>query len=164
MLEQNAAKEEDGNLVDVEVMYDYKRMTTLFMQTSSKYTVIASYQKYRPDSISVVVFRHTDEIFFKTNNKSTIPANFMLLRKSQYLIQGLNRQMLLDRGYISKDCQGDSPFADDARAAQNCMPRFHLTDRYVLVQRQDPNLFDIETELHFLKTDSSVEANGFGPI
>ena len=52
------------------------------MQTSSKYTIVTSYQKYRPDSISVVAFRHTDEVFYTTEKKSADPANFMLLKKS----------------------------------------------------------------------------------
>ena len=43
------------------------------------------------------------------------------------------------------------------------MPRVHLTDRYVSVRREDKQ-YDIETELLFLKSDSSVETNGFGPI
>lgn len=134
------------------------------METSSKYTLVVSYQKYRPDSISVVFFRHSDEVFYTTERKSVEPANFMLLEKSQFIIQGLDKKALIDRGYLTKDCQGDSFFDDDVRVAQNCMPRLHLADRYVLVRREDRELFDIETELLFLKSDSSVETNGFGPM
>lgn len=112
----------------------------------------------------MVAFRHSEEIFYTTDKKSADAANFMILKKSPFIIQGLDKKALVDRGYLSRECQADSSFDDDARIAQNCMPRVHLTDRYVNVRKEDKFLVDVETELIFLKSDSTVESNGFGPM
>ena len=156
----------DGRHTELNRFNIYRRQTPIQIQTSSKYTMIMSYSKHQANSLTISIYRHSQEVFFLTDIKSSQSEKFQILLPNSSIIQGLNQKRLADLQYIIPNCIPETIHNDLTEAMLGCAPRFQLDDRYVFLQGSTPSnpVYDLETEISFLKADSSLQVNCVTPI